>query len=1178
MKQADRIILDLRGIVLHSYYSAVPSDGVRDEKGELRQSAVDGLDSFILKYLQPILQIAPPVNIIGVLEGSNARRRALLPEYKDKKSQDEDDKVIAAEKDRLLTAVQKLLLGIGALLVKTPNAEADDTIGYLCERLEGSKLVHTVDGDLLQLTAPGVGVIQKLEYKESFKGKMTKAVPLQPHNIVAVYKSICGDSTDGYVGVRGMGPAAFERLLDQYGADGMKQLEACVADGDFALVEEALRDNYSKELEKLWQARDEWMTSYKLAKIHPEWCEVSFNDKVTRPNWAKRVPSEDRVRAVLEPMGLMHHFDHFKRFLPRKWLCDKMHYASTNREALLKAMRESRFVTFDYESYDKLKHPAYQEAKPGYIDALSQVITGCSFCFGSNFQYSFYMPTKHRDTRNLEVEQIAGMFDQLDGQTLIAHNSMFEQVVTFTNMQGKRLKNVLDTVIMGNYFDENYGSGLKLRSKRELNYDQITYKQVVKEGDMRDVSGMEVLDYGCDDSIVTAHLAVLYNVVMECERTWHLYEENEPYFEQAMLKSFITGVPLNYERLAQLSRDDDKLYDETYAALRTLLTEHCLETNHDGFAQLWPEIESFERAKCADNARKQKEKEELKLKAAYPTAEQWMENACDARLLEVEQRWEQIGNDKLAKKKQEIYAACKYNPIQPPVLALVRKDISQIARYLCLPPVRSIKPDWLFKYCTGIEDQVARGAEIAAEQQVFVGLLKAASSLTQDGIDNLEAWMNEIARAEVGFWSGDLLNAGSTNQMAHLFYGKMGLPILLRNQSKDGEDQRSQFALPGAPSTNENAIRTWLMEMKEEEWQYKVLKCILEIRGVRTRRGLYYSKYPLWQSPVDLKTHPQVRNFGTVTGRPSGTSYNIFQVSKTKDDGRIRSVFNPQSPDELIVSIDFDQEELVIGAGETGDENLRACYTGEVRTDVHTRTGLEIYNVRNKDKKPISYDEFVALLAAEHKEATVIRKVYAKRTNFLEFYGGGPKGMARKIIVPLAMAEQFDEAFHKAYPRVREYQERCAKQARRYGFVTTCFGTRRHLPNICDKNKAKQASAERQAGNYPIQGGAAFVLKKVLKEYVLQRVEERFGVTIYGPVYDELVASVPKQHVYDYLETMANIMEMELPGLNISLRTSVSIGHNWGEQHELKRRPSREKIEQTIRVIEESISQLKEAA
>ena len=1156
MQTQGRVILDLRGLLLHSYYSGTPLDYVFTEKGEKKPKAEHGIDQFIRLYLQPILDNVAPIDIIAVQEGqgSNSRRRSWLAKYKERPSQDSDSDIVQQELERLYNYARKLLLSLGCMIVKTPYCEADDTIAYLVERLKGGKIIHTVDNDLLQLVKPGsreVVVIVKGKLAESYKG-----MPLSQYNAVRVFKSICGDSSDGYIGVRGVGEKAWEGLVEAYGLDGVIELEQIVKSESFSELEKVIAETGDKTLQKLYEQRSEWSTAYKLASLHPEWCETNYGDKVIRPKWEKRVPTMERLRDALEPLGLSYWLEEFKKYTVQQWLLDAPRYARTKKDQLIGAMRKSRFIAFDYESYDALQFEGFQQAKRGggYVDVLNQKITGCSFAFGDNLQFCFYQPIKHRDTYNCKLDDLKDMFGSLEGKDLVAHNAMFEMTVSKTNM-ALEFPHLYDTYVMGNYVDENQRHGLKMLSKQWLNYNQTNYSDVVPSGkDMRDVSGEEVLQYGCDDSIVTAHLGVLFKTIMECEQTWDFYEENEIYFEKAMLDGFIKGIPLDYDRLKELEGADQELYNQTDAEMRGLLEQHCSSINDDGFNTLWVEIEMFERKSLAEKEKSPSEIEEI-----------------------------------LATKKAELYPLCKYNPISPPVMEAKKTHIAQIAKALNLPSIRSLKDEWIQTYWNGIQEQVKEGASATEEQLEFVRLVHTAvTEGTEDAALVLEGWMNSFVARDKSLWSGDQLSARSPKQMAELFYGKMGLPILVRNSSIKGKKtKRELYELEGAPSTNENAIRTWLTELDKDDWRYRVLECVLTLRAINTRFSLYYRPYPLWKSPVDQRIHPQIKNCGTITKRPSGTSPNVLQVSKTKDEGHTRGVFLPQSADqpdaepELVVSIDFVQQELVLMAGESGDANLRACYTGpmETRRDVHTSTGLTIYKVRNPHSALVDYSQFLKMAKDEDgtyeenkvpdltRRPYVIRKVYAKRTNFLASYGGGASGLARKLIVPKDVAEEFLDSFFGSYPKVKDYQERCARQALRHGFVTTCFGNRRHLYMIHDKNKAIAKSAERQAGNYPIQGGAADVLKIVLREFVKREVAKKTGCTLYAPIYDELVLSCPVSKVFMLVDMLADIMEMELPGLNIRLDTSVSIGLNWGAQIEIGSRPTEETVNKTIAKI-----------
>lgn len=1164
-----RIILDLRGLVLHAYYAGEADDTVRDGAGNKVRTSRLGVDNFIRMYLDPILSNHAPVNIVAVLEGSNhnVRRRNMSATYKSKPGQDEDNEVVQAQRNEAIETVQKLLLGLGCILVKAPNCEADDVIALIVERAPGPKIIYTKDQDMLALHRDGVSVIVANELREEFKG-----IDLNTYDprLVTLYKSLVGDSGDCIPGVERFGEKTWERLVEDFGYAQMMELYECVDSGKFDKISQWAEENDDKALRMIYEKRAQWSLSFKLAKLHPEWVEQTFAGKQTKLQWGKRLPSRERVMKCLEPIGLEDWVGAFERFYPTYELITRDNESKIPK--LISALKEGPFIPFDYESFDALQHPAYQEAKRSgvYVDVLNQQVTGCSFCYGENFNHSFYVSVKHRDTRNCAHETIGRIIEQLHDDNepvFVAHNGTFESVLTQNNF-GLIFDEVLDTVILSSYANENEEDRLKQLSKRYLNYDQLTYQQVVPKGyDMRELSGKEVLQYGCDDSFVTAHLFVLFRLMCEIEGTFDFLCENEPFFDTALIPAFIKGIPIDWNRLEQISADDDELYEKTDKEIRDLLIEHCSEINEEGFETLWTEVEPYERSKREHKNNKNEEKND----AGETTAKG--ETFKLKSQEQIEKEIEEI--------RDEYYNACRYVHQSAPEMELNKKSISTVAKALGLPPIRSLDPDRLEFYVSGIGEQF-EGKEPNAQQREFIALLGGCmrtiggvvKGTPQNEFDsNFIEFLDQVVSGNSKLWVGDELNPGSSKQMAQLFIGKMGLPIIVRNEKQEEESVRSVFDLEGAPSTNEIAVRTWMAETDEDSWQHKVLKGMLTLKGIRQRRSLYYKPYRLWRSPEDGRIHPQFKNCGTITRRPSGNSPNILQVSKTKDDGRMRSCFLPQDKDkELIVSIDFVQQELVILAALSGDANLLSCYSEGQRRDVHSMTATAIMNMlgKKKGKKEISYDEYIVLYEAGDKEATDIRKKYAKTTNFLIVYGGSAIGLSRKTIVPRAMAEDFVEGFHRMYPGVEKFSEEAIKFTKKHGYVMTIFGNRKHCDGIFDKNAGIAASWERQAVNFLIQGCAADIGKIVLRKYCKQNIAERYQSTLYALIYDELIGSVPDGSIHPYVTELADIMEMPLPN-GVKLRTSVSIGINWGEQVEVGERPSAEIIELCVAKLREGL-------
>ena len=88
---------------------------------------------------------------------------------------------------------------------------------------------------------------------------------------------------------------------------------------------------------------------------------------------------------------------------------------------------------------------------------------------------------------------------------------------------------------------------------------------------MRELTGAEVVDYGCDDTICTAALHTHYQVVMEIENTWNVFLDVETLPEYLTSLAFVQGVPISLGKLAEMERADNLKYDAAWILLREFL-------------------------------------------------------------------------------------------------------------------------------------------------------------------------------------------------------------------------------------------------------------------------------------------------------------------------------------------------------------------------------------------------------------------------------------------------------------------------------------------------------------------------------------------------------------------------------------------------------------------------------
>jgi hypothetical protein len=280
-----------------------------------------------------------------------------------------------------------------------------------------------------------------------------------------------------------------------------------------------------------------------------------------------------------------------------------------------------------------------QPPDPDGVDVLGSTLTGLSLTFGDNLQYTVYISVDHAETRNVPSEAVRQLIAQIKPEKVI-QNLSFELTVLYQEWSAQQedngadgfLTNCLDTKIEASYVDENLKNGLKFRSDYHLGYKQQTYKETCSrtgpEDEMRkggrlvrvnipaayydagnneiteeqalelDAAGetasytpatvtrlykinelpaTEVFSYGADDTICTAALHVFYRLVMELEHTWQCYLETEIDAAYMSAAGFLQGTDFSAGKMRELSKEDDKTYDEAWAILRGYLMERGWE-------------------------------------------------------------------------------------------------------------------------------------------------------------------------------------------------------------------------------------------------------------------------------------------------------------------------------------------------------------------------------------------------------------------------------------------------------------------------------------------------------------------------------------------------------------------------------------------------------------------------
>ncbi|MDW6002561.1 DNA polymerase I [Vibrio mangrovi] len=367
-------------------------------------------------------------------------------------------------------------------------------------------------------------------------------------------------------------------------------------------------------------------------------------------------------------------------------------------------------------------------------------------------------------------------------------------------------------------------------------------------------------------------------------------------------------------------------------------------------------------------------------------------------------------------------------------------------------------------------------------------------------LDELEKKAFEIA--------GETFNLSSPKQLQHIFFEKMGLPVVKKTPS-------------GTPSTNEEVLQELALD-------YPLPKVILEYRGLAKLKSTYTDKLPKMINPATGRVHTSYHQAVTATGRLSSTDPNLQNIPVRNEEGRrIRQAFVTE-PGWKVVAIDYSQIELRIMAHLSGDQSLLDAF--QQGKDIHAATAAEILGV------PIEQ------VSSEQRRR-------AKAVNFGLIYGMSAFGLAKQLGIPRKEAQSYMEKYFERYPGVMQYMEDTRTQASEQGYVETLFGRRLHLPEIRSRNGMRRKAAERAAINAPMQGTAADIIKKAMLLVDKWIEQEGLGrVRLLMQVHDELVFEVEESSLTEIESKIQKLMESAVT-LRVPLVADVGRGDSWEQAH-----------------------------
>lgn len=176
----------------------------------------------------------------------------------------------------------------------------------------------------------------------------------------------------------------------------------------------------------------------------------------------------------------------------------------------------------------------------------------------------------------------------------------------------------------------------------------------------------------------------------------------------------------------------------------------------------------------------------------------------------------------------------------------------------------------------------------------------------------------------------------------------------------------------------------------------------------------------------------------------------------------------------------------------------------------------------------------------------------AHNCTFGLLYGMSAYTMSDRIHESIDDTKLIIDKYWKAVPEIPSYQNAVIRKGRKKGTIYTYFGLPRRVSHYLESSNNKMRKfGERTCSNTMIQGTCSTItLIAFIKMYKKLYSDPNWkdDCHFFSYIHDEIVSSVKKERVEEFVKIQQECMEMTFPGLPLPYRTSVSLGTRWGNE------------------------------
>jgi len=258
--------------------------------------------------------------------------------------------------------------------------------------------------------------------------------------------------------------------------------------------------------------------------------------------------------------------------------------------------------------------------------------------------------------------------------------------------------------------------------------------------------------------------------------------------------------------------------------------------------------------------------------------------------------------------------------------------------------------------------------------------------------------------------------------------------------------------------------------------------------------------------------------------------YNYWHVFE------IRDLFIPDNgEDEVIISADYSNLEKRITAHMTEDEALVELL-------------LNGYDMHGFVAKMIFAEELEGIHPNDVKKFRPDLRDIAKTVGFAIDYGGTEFTVAKNLDIEKSQARIYIDNYFEGFAQLADWGNNQKRFGRKYGYVQTILGHKRHVTGIRDDNMRIKSYYERICLNAPIQGSASDIVSLAQIAIDKDATLRLLGCSLRMQIHDELVAVVPRKYVHICMERIQYHMSHCLPQeLIVPLFANADYGNTYAE-------------------------------